>query len=51
MSEGVGQVGAVGVVVARVNQRVKKPAQGVEMRTVILGKPSRANCAVFLNIV
>ena len=36
MSEGVGQVGAVGVVVARVNQRVKKPAQGVEMRTVIL---------------
>ena len=36
MSEGVGQVGAVGVVVTRVNQRVKKPAQGVEMRTVIL---------------
>ena len=36
MSEGVGQVGAVGVVVARVNQRVKKPAQEVEMRTVIL---------------
>ena len=25
MSEGVGQVGAVGVVVARVDQRVKKP--------------------------
>ena len=25
MSEGVGQVGAVGVVVARVNQRIKKP--------------------------
>ena len=36
MSKGVGQVGAVGVVVARVNQRVKKPAQRVEMRTVIL---------------
>ena len=49
MSEGVGQVGAVGVVVARVNQRVKKPAQGVEMRTVILFRVEKILmcCVVF----
>ena len=31
MSEGVGQVGAVGVVVARVDQRVKKPDNRINL--------------------